>query len=214
MNICLLGRKLGMLQVYDEAGRPVAATALTVGPCWITQIRTPDRDGYAAVQIGYDSADTKRLTRPAAGHLKKAQAPSLRLLREFRVSPGEVSQYQVSQQITVEALKDARLVDIVGTSIGKGFQGGMKRHGFRGGPATHGSMSHRAPGSIGGRMPARVLKGQRMAGRMGGARTTVKNLAVLRVLPDRNILIVRGAVPGPAGSYVMVRRALKSGDAQ
>ena len=199
----LLGRKLGMLQVFDDEGRLRGATALEVGPCWVTQVRTEEKDGYAAVQVGY--GEKKKLNKPASGHLAASGAPDVRHLAEFRAT-GEVS---LGDRIGAEIFEQGELVDVTATSKGRGFQGGVKRHHFRGGPKTHGqSDRHRAPGSIGaGTTPGRVFKGTRMAGHMGAARTTVRNLEVIGRNEDRGVIFVAGTVPGPPGGLVRVRHA-------
>ncbi|MXY35600.1 MAG: 50S ribosomal protein L3 [Dehalococcoidia bacterium] len=199
----LLGRKLGMLQVFDDEGRLRGATALEVGPCWVTQVRTEEKDGYAAVQLGY--GEKKKLNKPASGHLAASGAPNLRHLAEFRAT-GEVS---LGDQIGADIFEQGELVDVTATSKGRGFQGGVKRHHFRGGPKTHGqSDRHRAPGSIGaGTTPGRVFKGTRMAGHMGAARTTVRNLEVIGRNDERGVIFVAGTVPGPPGGLVRVRHA-------
>ncbi|MDE2669447.1 MAG: 50S ribosomal protein L3 [Chloroflexota bacterium] len=199
----LLGRKLGMLQVFDDEGRLRGATALEVGPCWVTQVRTEEKDGYAAVQLGY--GEKKKLNKPASGHLAASGAPNLRHLAEFRAT-GEVS---LGDQIGADIFEQGERVDVTATSKGRGFQGGVKRHHFRGGPKTHGqSDRHRAPGSIGaGTTPGRVFKGTRMAGHMGAARTTVRNLEVIGRNEERGVIFVAGTVPGPPGGLVRVRHA-------
>lgn len=199
----LLGRKLGMLQVFDDQGRLRGATALEVGPCWVTQVRTEEKDGYSAVQLGY--GEKKKLTRPASGHLAASGAPNLRHLAEFRAT-GEVN---LGDQIGADIFEQGGLVDVTATSKGRGFQGGVKRHHFRGGPKTHGqSDRHRAPGSIGaGTTPGRVFKGTRMAGHMGAVRTTVRNLEIVARNDERGVIFVAGTVPGPNGGLVRVRHA-------
>ncbi len=199
----LLGRKLGMLQVFDDQGRLRGATAVEVGPCWVTQVRSEEKDGYEAVQLGY--GEKKRLTQPASGHLAASGAPNLRHLAEFRAT-GEVS---LGDRIGAEIFEQGELVDVTATSKGRGFQGGVKRHHFRGGPKTHGqSDRHRAPGSIGaGTTPGRVFKGTRMAGHMGAARTTVRNLEIIGRNDERGVIFVAGSVPGPNGGLVRVRHA-------
>ena len=199
----LLGRKLGMLQVFDDQGRLRGATAIEVGPCWVTQLRTVEKDGYEAVQIGY--GEKKRLTKPARGHLAPSGAPNLRHLTEFRAT-GEVA---LGDRFGAALFEPGQLVDVTATSKGRGFQGGVRRHHFRGGPRTHGqSDRHRAPGSIGaGTTPGRVFKGTRMAGHMGARRSTVRNLEVLGRNEERGVVFVAGSVPGPMGGLVRVRRA-------
>jgi large subunit ribosomal protein L3 len=204
----LIGKKLGMSQVFDDTGLARPVTVLEVGPCVVTQIRTPERDGYSAVQLGFGL--DKRLNRPERGHREQSGFMS-RTLRE--VNADNVEELEVGQVINADTFAPGELVDVTGTSKGRGFQGGVKRHGFRGGPRTHGQSDRlRAPGSIGSSAtPGRVFKGLRMAGRMGNDRVTVQNLKVLRVDPERNLLLVQGSVPGPNEGLVLVRRAVKSG---
>jgi large subunit ribosomal protein L3 len=205
----LLGRKIGMTQVFGPTGEAIPVTVLEVGPCVVTQVRTPDRDGYSAVQIGFGEARPKSLNKPEKGHLAGAG----RLLSHLREFPAEnIDDHQIGQVLTVEEFQPGELVDVTGTSKGRGFQGVMRRHNFRGGPRTHGQSDRaRAPGSIGaGTDPGRVWKGTRMAGRMGNRRVTTQNLQVVEVLTDRNVLLVRGSVPGAKNGLVMVRRAVKS----
>lgn len=201
----LLGRKLGMTQLFDDDGRVEPVTVLEVGPCWVTALRRSDRDGYEAVQLGYDPVREKVLNKPRLGHLRKAGVPPLRLLREFRCP---VEGLEVGAELRVEQVfEPGQVVKVSGTSIGKGFQGTIKRHGFQRGPETHGSRNIRKPGSIGAAAdPSRVFKGLRMAGRTGGRRVTQRGLRVVNVIPEDNLLLVRGSVPGPRGSYVEVRR--------
>ncbi len=195
-----------MTQVFDEKGEVVPVTIVEAGPCYVTQVKTRERDGYQALQIGFGEA--KRLNKPQRGHLGK-ELPLLRYLQEVRVE--EVSPYKVGQEVKVDIFAVGDLVDITGLSKGKGFAGVVKRHGFRGGPATHGQSDRtRAPGSIGATTsPGRVLKGLPMAGRMGNERVTVQNLKVVLVDPDRNLLAVRGSIPGHDASLVLVRKAKK-----
>ncbi len=202
----LLGRKLGMTQIFDEGGVVRAVTAIQAGPCTVTQIKTPDRDGYSAIQIGF--GDAKKLNKSETGHLK--DLPKLRHLREVRLSsPGS---YELGQKLDATLFEAGELVDVIGTSKGKGFAGGVKRHHFGGGPKTHGQSDRfRAPGSVGaGTTPGRVLKGTRMAGHMGDVRVTVQNLKVVEVDADRNLLLVEGAVPGANNGLVFVRKAVKA----
>ena len=199
----LLGRKLGMTQVFDEDGRVERVTVVEAGPCHVTAIRRPDRDGYEAVQLGFAEVKEKRLTKAERGHLKKADAPPLRRLAEFRDEAGEL---QVGETVTVEVFEKGQTVKVSGTSKGKGFQGTIKRHNFSRGPASHGSHNVRAPGSIGASAtPSRVFKGIRGPGQMGNARVTQRGLQVVDVRPDENLLLLRGSVPGPRGSIVEIR---------
>jgi large subunit ribosomal protein L3 len=211
----LLGRKVGMTQVFTEDGSHVPVTVIQAGPCTVVGIRRRDTHGYDALQLGFEKK-TKKVTKPAAGYFKKANVDAMRVLREFRFEKGEMLEgYQVGQQLTAELFKPGELVDVVGMTKGKGFQGGVKRHGWYGGDATHGSMFHRAPGSIGASSdPSRVWPGHKLPGRMGHDRRTVLNLPVVRVLPDQHLVLVRGAVPGAIGGLVMVRKSVKTTKAQ
>jgi large subunit ribosomal protein L3 len=212
MAIGLLGKKLGMTHVYDEHGRRLAVTAVQAGPCTVLQLREPERHGYRAVQVGFEPAQESKLTRPERGQFQRAKAGLFRHVREFRL-PAQGTDGQelaVGQQLTVELFQDYELVDVTGVSIGKGFQGGMKRWGWSGGPATHGSTSHRAPGSIGSTTtPGRVFKGHHLPGHMGAARVTVQNVRIVRRDAERHLLLLEGAIPGAAQGLVVVRRAQK-----
>jgi large subunit ribosomal protein L3 len=205
----LLGRKIGMTQVFSPAGEAIPVTVIELGPCVVTQIRDRDRDGYEAVQIGFGEVKPKSLTKPEQGHLAGA-GRLVRYLREF--STDTIDDHQVGQVLTVDLFEPGQMIDVTGTSKGRGFQGVVKRHGFGGGPKTHGQSDRwRAPGSIGaGTDPGRVWKGTRMAGRMGNRRVTVQNLEVVEVLPDKHLLLVRGSVPGAKNGLLMVRRAVKA----
>jgi len=198
----LLGKKLRMGRLVDEHGAVVGATLVAVGPCYVTQIKSVDSDGYGAVQIGYE--ESKRLNKPKLGHLKGM--PALRYLREVQIQDG--AELELGQKFDVSLFAPGEKVDVTATSKGRGFAGVVKRHGFAGGPKTHGqSDRHRAPGSVGaGTTPGRVLKGTRMAGRMGGDRVTVKNLEIVAIDPERNLLAVKGGIPGPNGALVMIRK--------
>jgi large subunit ribosomal protein L3 len=205
----LIGKKIGMTQIFDESGLAVPITLIEAGPCYVTQVRQPERDGYNAVQLGFEEVKPKRLTGGQLGHLKTSELPPLRFLREFRVKDSEVNEGDKLEVGEVFSVGDQ--VDVVGTSKGKGFQGAVKRHGFRGGPKTHGqSDRQRATGSIGaGTTPGRVFKGKRMPGHMGSERVTIQNLQVAYVDADRNLLGVRGAIPGSKGGVVMIKEARK-----
>jgi large subunit ribosomal protein L3 len=204
----IIGKKLGMTQVFADDGTVTPVTVIKAGPCVVVQKKTVNSDGYDAVQLGFvEDRPPRRVNKPTEGHFKRAGVPPTRILREIRVDGGEEST-NVGDKVLVDVFNANDLVDIVGTSKGRGFAGFIKRHGFGGGRATHGSMFHRAPGSIGASaFPSRVIKGTRMAGHMGHARTTTKNLRVMSVDTEKNILLVRGAVPGPTGSYVLIRKA-------
>jgi large subunit ribosomal protein L3 len=199
----LLGRKIGMTQVFQEDGRLERVTVVEAGPCPVLAIRTNDRDGYEAVQLGFGEVKEKRLTKAQLGHLKKADAGPVKHVREFRDEAGEL---QVGDTVTVEAFEKGQRVKVAGVSKGKGFQGTVKRHNFSRGPVTHGSHNVRAPGSIGASAtPSRVFKGIRGPGQMGNKRVTQKGLEIVDVLPDRNLLLLRGSVPGAKGSTVEIR---------
>ena len=204
----LIGKKVGMTQIFDDTGVAIPVTLIEAGPCYVTQVRLPEVDGYSAVQLGFDEAKPKRLTGGQLGHLKRNNLPPLRFVREFREKDPGV---QEGDKLTVDLFAVGEQVDVVGTSKGKGFQGGVKRYHFRGGPKTHGqSDRQRAPGSRGsGTTPGRVYKGARGPGHMGDDRVTVQNLRVVLVDPERNLLGVRGAVPGAKGGLVMVKMARK-----
>jgi large subunit ribosomal protein L3 len=199
----ILARKLGMTQRFGEDGRVERVTVLQAGPCPVTGIRTADRDGYDAVQLAFGAAREKTLTKPELGHLRKAGAPAMRRLAEFR---GEAGELKVGDEVSVNAFEPGQMVKVSGTSKGKGFQGTVKRHNFKTGPKSHGSHNVRAPGSIGASAtPSRVFKGIRGPGRMGGGRVTQRGLEVVEVIAKDDLLLVRGSVPGPRGGIVEVR---------
>ena len=202
----IIGKKVGMTSFYDDNGKNIPCTIIEAGPCVITQIKTPDRDGYNALQLGFEEQKERRVNKPKMGHFKKANVSPKKKLVEFRDFDGEFS---LGDSITVEIFEEGEYVDVVGTSKGKGFQGVVKRYNFRGvGDATHGQHNRmRAPGSIGAASyPARVFKGMRMAGQMGNNRVKETNLQVMKVFPDKNLLVVKGAVPGAKNSYVIVEK--------
>jgi large subunit ribosomal protein L3 len=206
----LLGRKVGMTQVFSSDGRVVPVTVIEAGPCYVTQIRTVENDGYQAVQLGFGETKPKRLGKPEQGHLNRAKVPSLRHLREVRAN--DLSDVALGQRVDASVFRVGELVDVVGTSKGKGFAGVVKRHHFRGGPRTHGqSDRERAPGSSGSTTtPGRVLKGTKKAGQMGNARVTVQSLEVVESDGERNLLLLRGAVPGARNGLLLIRRARKA----
>ncbi|MGF1596053.1 MAG: 50S ribosomal protein L3 [Acidimicrobiales bacterium] len=205
----IVGRKVGMTQVWDEDNRIVPVTVVEVTPCRVVQIKTPDSDGYAAIQVTMGNKDARKLTRPEAGHFAKAGVAPGRELVELRLD--DVSEYSVGQELGADIFADGESVDAIGTSKGKGFAGVMKRHNFSGQRATHGAhLVHRMPGSIGQcATPARVFKGVRMAGRMGSDRVTTQNLTVVRSDVENNLVLVKGSVPGPKGGTVIIRNAIK-----
>jgi large subunit ribosomal protein L3 len=204
----ILGKKIGMTQMFRADGVAVPVTLLKAGPCMVTQRKTPNGDGYDAVQLGLlEFVKASRINKPLTGHLKKSGTDGARFLREFKMRPGD-NDLKPGDKVLVSDFKPSDKVDITGISKGRGFAGVVRRHHFRGGDATHGSMHHRAPGSIGASsFPSRVIPGMRMGGQMGNEQVTVRNLEVIEIDTDDNVLVVKGAVPGPNGSYVVVRRA-------
>ena len=207
----MIGKKIGMTQVFDEQGTVIPVTVIQAGPCYVTQIRNSERDGYVSVQLGYGETKPKNLTKGQLGHLKKADLPALRYLREFRLPDDAQIAVEEGQEIKVDVFAQGELVDVIGVSKGRGFAGTIKRHGFARGPKTHGQSDRmRSPGSIGMcATPGRTLKGKRMAGRMGNARVTVQNLSLVIVNAEENLLAVKGSVPGAKGSIVMIKPAIK-----
>ena len=208
MSPGILGKKIGMTQIFRPDGQVVPVTLLKAGPCMVVQRKTPTVDGYDAVQLGLvEFIKPARINRPRTGHLKKANVEGARFLKEFKLRPGD-DDLKPGDQVLVNQFQPGAKVDVIGVSKGRGFAGVVKRHHFRGGESTHGSMFHRAPGSIGASsFPSRVLPGMRMAGQMGNEQVTVRNLEVVDVDTEDNVLVVKGAVPGPNGGYVVVRRA-------
>ncbi|QQE66290.1 50S ribosomal protein L3 [Leptolyngbya sp. BL0902] len=206
MAVGILGKKLGMTQIFDDAGNAVPVTVVQAGPCVVTQVKTPDTDGYAAIQLGFDEVAEKALNKPELGHLAKSGSAPLRHLKEYRVDAAEG--YELGQAITAESFAAGQLVDVTGKSIGRGFAGYQKRHNFRRGPMAHGSKNHRLPGSTGaGTTPGRVYPGKRMAGQLGNTQVTVRKLEVVRVDNERNLLLIKGAVPGKPGALLSVAPA-------
>jgi large subunit ribosomal protein L3 len=201
----LIGKKLGMTQIFEENGRVIPVSVVQAGPCRVVQLRTPEKNGYRAVQLAYQEIKEKKLSKPQAGYFKKMAVSPAHYLREFR---SDLQDLQMGQMITADLFQKGEKVDVTGVSKGKGFAGVVKRHHFAGGPATHGSMFHRAPGSIGSSsFPSRVWKNQRMAGHMGSDRVTVKNLEVVEIRKEENILLIRGAVPGSPGTLLLIKKA-------
>jgi large subunit ribosomal protein L3 len=207
----MIGKKVGMTQFFDEQGTVVPVTVIQAGPCYVTQVRNLDRDGYVAVQLGFGEAKPRRLTKGQLGHLQKSDLPALRHLREFRVADNGDATVEEGQEIKVDIFERGELVDVIGTSKGRGFAGTIKRHGFSRGPKTHGQSDRmRSPGSIGMcATPGRTFKGKKMSGRMGNDRVTVQNLSLVVVDAEKNLLAVKGSVPGAKGSIVMIRPAAK-----
>ncbi len=204
MTLGVIGTKLGMTQIYDETGLCIPVTVVAVEKAVVTQVKTTETDGYEAIQVGVVAAKEKHLTKAQIGHFKKNNLENFRHLQEFRVE--DASEFEVGQTISLEVLENVQKVDVTGRSIGKGFQGTVKRHNFSRGPMGHGSKNHRAPGSIGaGTTPSRVVKGKRMAGNMGNEKVTVTKLTVAKVIADKNLLLIKGAIPGPEGKLVTVK---------
>jgi large subunit ribosomal protein L3 len=208
MSPGILGKKIGMTQLFRPDGQVVPVTLLKAGPCFVVQRKTPATDGYDAVQLGFNEfVKAKRINKPLTGHLKKADAEGVKFLREFRFTGGE-GDMKAGDKVLVSDFKPNEKVDVIGVSKGRGFAGVVKRHHFKGGETGHGSMHHRAPGSIGASsFPSRVVPGMRMGGHMGDEQVTVRNLEIIEVDTEDNVLVVKGAVPGPNGGYVVVRRA-------
>ena len=203
MEIGLLGNKMGMTQIFDEAGNIIPVTILKVGPCVITQIKTKAKDGYDSIQIGYGTVLNKTLTQPELGHLQKANIQPLKYLKEFRINKN--NEFQIGQVLNVDSFIPGQLVNIQGKSVGKGFSGLQQRHNFARGPMTHGSKNHREPGSIGmGTTPGRVLPGKKMAGQLGNKITTIKKLKIIQINSEENILVIKGSVPGKPGNLLSI----------
>ena len=208
MNKGLIGKKIGMTQIFDEKGRAIPVTVVEAGPCTVVQIKTKDSDGYEAVQLGFGEVKEKKLIRPIKGHFTKANVTPKKHLREFRLE--EIS-YNVGDEIKADIFKEGETVDVTGTSKGKGFQGVIKRHGQSRGPMGHGSMYHRRPGSMGSTStPGRVFKGKKLPGHMGRITVTIQNLDVVRVDMDKNVILVKGSVPGAKGAILKVKSAVKA----
>jgi len=203
----ILGKKIGMTQIFTDTGLAIPVTVIEAGPCIVVQKRTPEKDGYSAIQIGFGEKRESLFNKPLKGHFNRAGMRPLRFLREMRVEDPEA--YQVGQELKADIFARGEKVDVVGTSKGRGFAGGIKRHGFHRGPMAHGSKYHRRPGSLGAKGPARVFKGRKLPGHLGVERVTVQNLEVIKVDPDRNLLAVKGAVPGPRGGLVLVKPTVK-----
>lgn len=207
MSVGILGTKLGMTTVFDDTGIAIPVTVIQAGPCTVTQVKTKETDGYSSVQIGFGEVKEKALNRPKLGHLKKSGASPLRHLREYRVGAKD-GDFEIGQSLAADRFEAGQLIDVSGTSIGKGFAGNQKRNNFRRGPMSHGSKNHKQPGSIGpGTTPGRVYPGKKMAGQMGNEKVTVRKLRVVRVDSDRNLLLIKGGVPGKKGSLLSITPA-------
>lgn len=210
MSVGILGTKLGMTQVFDETGKAIPVTVIEAGPCTVTQIKTASTDGYSAIQVGYGEVSQKALNKPELGHLAKSSASPVRHLHEYRLD--DAGNFELGQKINADLFSAGQVVDVIGTSIGRGFAGYQKRHNFARGPMAHGSKNHRLPGSTGaGTTPGRVYPGKRMAGRLGGSQVTIRKLTVVRVDADRNLLLIKGAVPGKPGALLNIVPAKQVG---
>jgi large subunit ribosomal protein L3 len=210
VSVGILGTKLGMTQIFDETGLAIPVTVVQLGPCRVTQVKTKQTDGYEAIQLGFKEVKAKALTKPELGHLAKSGEAPLRHLQEYRLD--SAAAYEVGQELKADMFEAGQVIDVVGTSIGKGFAGFQKRHNFARGPMSHGSKNHRAPGSTGaGTTPGRVYPGKRMAGQMGNVRVTIKKLTVVRVDVDRNLILIKGAVPGKPGALLNILPEKKVG---
>ena len=210
MGLGIIGKKVGMTQIFDQDGNCIPVTVVQAGPCFVTDIKTKERDRYTAVQLGYQEVPERKLTLPQRGHLKKAEVKPLKVLREFRVPEDSVADLSLGQEVDVSLFKPGDYVDVTGTSKGKGFSGVMKRHNFRGTKATHGTHeSFRHGGSIGGCVPAHTVKGRKMPGRSGAARVTLQNVEVVQVRDSEHLLMIKGGLPGARNSLVLIRKAIK-----
>ncbi|NEO24137.1 MULTISPECIES: 50S ribosomal protein L3 [unclassified Moorena] len=210
MSVGILGTKLGMTQVFDDEGRAIPVTIVQAGPCTVTQIKTNQTDGYNAIQIGYDQVKPKAITKPEIGHLAKSSAPPLRHLREYRVD--DTSKFELGQPVNTDMFSIGQIVDVSGKTIGRGFAGYQKRHNFRRGPMAHGSKNHRLPGSTGaGTTPGRTYPGKKMAGRYGGTKVTIRKLELVKIDAERNLLLIKGAVPGKPGTLLSIAPTNKVG---
>lgn len=207
----ILGKKLGMTQLFAEDGTVIPVTVIEAGPCVVLQKKDKDNDGYEAIQVGYGDKSEKRANQPELGHVKKANTAAKKFIKEFRGI--DLDAYEVGQVIKADIFQPGELVDVTGTSKGKGFAGNIKRHGHARGPMSHGSHFHRGPGSLGAVDAARVFKGTKLPGRMGGKTVTLQNLEIVRVDADRNIIVVKGSIPGPRNSYVTIKSAVKAANA-
>lgn len=204
----LLAKKVGMTQVFTADGQAMAVTVIEAGPCVVVKKKTPETDGYNAIQVGFSGIKDRKVNRPDRGQFNKAQVKPTRWLREFRVE--DANQYEIGQEIKADLFQEGDLIDVTGVSKGKGFAGGIKRHNFNRGPMGHGSKYHRRSGSLGAKGPARVFKGRKMPGRMGGERVTVQKLKIVKVYPEKNIILVKGAVPGPRKGLLSIKNSVKA----
>ncbi len=207
MQKAIMAKKVGMTRIFDDNGRSIPVTVLEAGPCTVISKKTPETDGYTAIQVGFQRQKENRLNKPIKGHLNKAGVGPVKYIREFKLS--DVGAYEIGQDIKADIFSSGDYVDVTGVSRGKGFAGSIKRHGHSRGPMSHGSRYHRGPGTLGSIDPARVFKGMKLPGRMGGEKVTVQKLEVVKVDPERNILLLKGAVPGPQGGLLMLKESVK-----
>lgn len=204
----ILGKKVGMTQIFDAEGKLLPVTVIEAGPCVVVQKKTVEKDGYEALQMGFAPKKEAKTTKPLKGHFENAKVKPLSFVKEFRLEDTE--QYQVGQEVKVDVFAEGEQVDVVGISKGKGFVGSIKRHGFHRGPMKHGSKYHRGSGSLGAKGPARVFKGRKLPGRTGGDRVTIQNLSVVRVDPERNLILIKGSIPGPKKGLVVIKNSIKA----
>lgn len=204
----IMGIKVGMTQIFSEEGKAIPVTVVEAGPCTVLQKKKDETDGYNAIQVGFYNLKENKANKPLKGHFKKANVKPLRFIREFRMA--NVDEYDIGQDINVDVFSPGDVIDVVGTSKGKGFAGGVKRHNFRRGSMGHGSKYHRRPGSLGAKGPARVFKGRKLPGRLGGERVTVQGLQVVKVYPERNLILIRGSIPGPKKGLVLIKNSVKA----
>lgn len=204
----IMGIKIGMTQIFSEDGKAIPVTVVEAGPCTVLQKKNEDNDGYNAIQVGFYNLKEKLANKPAKGIFKKANVKPLRYIREFRIE--NIDEYEIGQDINVDVFQEGDAIDVVGTSKGKGFAGGVKRHNFARGAMGHGSKYHRRPGSLGAKGPARVFKGRKLPGRLGGERVTIQGLKVVKVYPERNLILIKGSIPGPKRGLVIIKNSVKA----
>ena len=208
INKAIMGRKIGMTQIFDENDKAVPVTIIEAGPCTVLQKKNSETDGYSAIQVGFYNLKEKQVNKPARGHFKKANVKPLRFIKEFRVK--DIDAYEIGQELKADLFNPGDIIDVVGTSKGKGFAGAVKRHNFARGSMGHGSKYHRRPGSLAAKGPARVFKGRKLPGHLGGERVTVQGLKVVKVYPERNLILIKGSIPGPRKGLVIIKDSVKA----
>jgi len=208
INKAIMGRKIGMTQIFDENDKAVPVTIVEAGPCTVLQKKNSETDGYSAIQVGFYNLKEKQVNKPARGHFKKANVKPLRYIKEFRVK--DIEAYEIGQELKADLFNPGDIIDVVGTSKGKGFAGAVKRHNFARGSMGHGSKYHRRPGSLAAKGPARVFKGRKLPGHLGGERVTVQGLKVVKVYPERNLILIKGSIPGPRKGLVIIKDSVKA----